>query len=219
MKVIRIGRDESNDYLVKHPSISRFHSEIRIDDDGSIVYIDHSANGTSINGSIVHNSQYNLRGFETIYLAREIALNVSEVMGQSHARQIPTYVHPKNVPAPAPAGPLGMIRPAMGFGDTLGYFFQHYVDFSGRARRSEYWYMVLWNLIFGCIPFVNFIWWLATCIPFMALAVRRLHDVSRSGAWLLISLVPFVGAILLLVWFATDSEYGSNRWGDAPKYN
>ena len=59
MKVIRIGRDESNDYLVKHPSVSRFHSEIRIDDDGNIVYIDHSANGTMINGSIVHNAQYN----------------------------------------------------------------------------------------------------------------------------------------------------------------
>ena len=218
MKVIRIGRDEANDYLVKHPSVSRFHSEIRIDDDGTIVYIDHSANGTMINGSIVHNAQYNLRGFETIYLAREIALNVSAVMGQSRAKDMPTIIHQAPVYNP-PSVVQGGVNPPMNFGQTLGYFFSHYVDFSGRARRSEYWYMVLWNLIFGCIPFVNFIWWLATCIPFMALAVRRLHDVSRSGAWLLISLVPFVGAILLLVWFATDSEYGSNRWGDAPKYN
>jgi uncharacterized membrane protein YhaH (DUF805 family) len=79
--------------------------------------------------------------------------------------------------------------------------------------------MVLWNVIFGFIPGVNFLWWLATMIPFIALEVRRLHDTGRSGWWLLIGLVPIVGLILIFVWLLSDSEIGSNRWGDSPKYN
>lgn len=165
----------------------------------------------------MHNAQYNLKGFETIYLAREIALNVSEIMGQSHAREMPMQAHPQNVTVVSYPG-QGSVKPAMDFGETLSYFFQHYTDFSGRARRTEYWYMVLWNLIFCWIPVVNIIWCLAVFIPSLALAARRLHDVGRSGVWLLIGLVPIVGSILLLVWFVTDSEYGTNRWGDNPKY-
>ena len=79
--------------------------------------------------------------------------------------------------------------------------------------------MVLWNMIFGIVPFVNILWCLATLIPFLALAVRRLHDVGRSGAWILINLIPVVGPVLMLVWLLTDSEPGANRWGNSPKYS
>lgn len=214
MTIIRIGRDESNHYLVKHPSVSRFHSEIHIDRNGTIVYVDHSANGTMINGIMVHNAQYNLMGYETIYLANMVALNLSEVMGQFYAKDHPTCISQQGMTTIHYAT-QDSVKPVMGFGETLGYFFQHYFDFSSRARRSEFWYMYLWNLIFFLIPF----WGIISFIPFLALSVRRLHDVGKGGAWLLIIFVPVIGAIVLLVWFATDSEHSTNRWGKSPKYN
>ena len=136
-----------------------------------------------------------------------------------------TVIMPVNAHTPAPESSRSNgsgsfnANPAMGFGKTLGHFFKHYADFSGRARRSEYWYMVLWNMIFGIVPVVNILWWLATLIPFLALVVRRLHDVGRNGAWILINLIPVVGPVLMLIWLLTDSEPGANRWGNSPKYS
>jgi uncharacterized membrane protein YhaH (DUF805 family) len=225
MKIIRIGREQSNDYQVNHPSVSRFHSEICIDDNGCIVYIDHSSNGTMINGTIVHNSRCYLRGFETIYLAREVGINLQELLGHFRPGEMRTIVsQPQPYPQPSDSqsyspSPYGGVKPAMGFGQTLGYFFRHYADFSGRARRTEYWYMMLWNFIFWIIPPIGILWWLATIIPYLALAVRRLHDVGRSGVWYLLQLVPLVGQIIILVWLLTDSEPHPNRWGESPKYN
>jgi len=112
--------------------------------------------------------------------------------------------------------------------------FQKYADFSSRSRRSEYWYFVLFNLLavivlamiggitseasdssIGLIPF--FIYYLAALVPSLAVSVRRLHDTSRSGWWLLISLVPLVGSIVLLVFYCEDSHPGTNNWGPNPK--
>lgn len=225
MKIIKIGRDESNDYIVDHCSASRFHSEIRIDDFGTAVYVDHSTNGTHINGIMVHNSQYNLTGTEKICIAREVEINVQDLIRKHGGRDMSTVIMPVNAHTPAPESSRSNgsgsfnANPAMGFGKTLGHFFKHYADFSGRARRSEYWYMVLWNMIFGIVPVVNILWWLTTLIPFLALAVRRLHDVGRSGAWILINLIPVVGPVLMLIWLLTDSEPGANRWGNSPKYS
>jgi uncharacterized membrane protein YhaH (DUF805 family) len=58
---------------------------------------------------------------------------------------------------------------------------------------------------------------LATIVPLLAVSVRRLHDIGRSGFWLLISVVPLIGTIVLLIFFLTDSRRGSNRWGADPK--
>jgi uncharacterized membrane protein YhaH (DUF805 family) len=55
-------------------------------------------------------------------------------------------------------------------------------------------------------------------LPSVAVGVRRLHDTGRSGWWLLIGLIPLVGAVVLIVFFCTDSERGPNRWGPSPKY-
>ncbi|MBP3202487.1 MAG: DUF805 domain-containing protein [Bacteroidales bacterium] len=107
----------------------------------------------------------------------------------------------------------------MGFGETLAYFFDHYLDFNGRARRKEYWYMVLWNLIF-MIPFPLYpIWFLVTMIPFLALMCRRLHDQGLSGWFILIGLVPILGEIVIFVFTLIDSEPNTNRWGSSPKYS
>jgi len=110
--------------------------------------------------------------------------------------------------------------------------FQRYADFEGRSRRSEYWYFVLFNTLAAYAllflgGFVNpmagvalyGVYLLAAIVPSFAVAVRRMHDVGKSGWLLLVSLIPLVGAILLLVWFITDSDPGVNQWGDSPKYS
>lgn len=108
--------------------------------------------------------------------------------------------------------------PGMSFGDTFVYFFNHYADFTGRARRQEFWFMYLWTLIFGLIPFVNIAWGLATFVPSLALSVRRLHDIGKSGVYLLFYLIPLAGPIIMIVFFATDSDRFANLYGPSPKY-
>ena len=119
----------------------------------------------------------------------------------------------------------------------MKYFFyclQHYADFNGRARRSEYWYFVLFNFIisfvigftFGVIAGIldmpaldnpTYLWSLAVFFPGLAVSVRRLHDIGRSGWWLLLSLIPLVGAIILIIWCCFDSQPGANQYGSNPK--
>lgn len=112
-----------------------------------------------------------------------------------------------------------------------------YSDFSGRARRSEYWWFVLVNagaLIgivvvagilsaiakpLGVIGYLLYlVVALGTLIPGLAVGIRRLHDTGKSGWFLLISLVPLVGGIILLVFLFSDSSKESNQYGPSPKY-
>ena len=109
-----------------------------------------------------------------------------------------------------------------------------YADFSGRARRKEYWMFVLFNMIFAFIAMIidNVIgtaspelgygiiyglYALVMIIPGIAVTVRRLHDVGKSGWMYLIVLIPFIGAIWLLVLLVTDSNTGENPYGTNPK--
>lgn len=104
---------------------------------------------------------------------------------------------------------------------------QHYATFTGRARRREYWWFTLVNL--GVVVVLSLVdaaldtgaltglYSLAVLVPALAVSVRRLHDTGRSGLWLLISLVPLVGGIVLLVFLLLDGEPGTNRWGASPK--
>lgn len=99
----------------------------------------------------------------------------------------------------------------------------------GRARRKEYWYFVLFNflisLVLGFIDgflgltaegsgfgVLSGIYSLAVFVPGIAVAVRRLHDTGRSGWWMLIGLIPIVGAIILLVFFVSGSQPGKNQY-------
>lgn len=109
---------------------------------------------------------------------------------------------------------------------------KHYTDFQGRARRREYWYFTLFNfliafglsiigvLIFGHhgrhISWLALIYDLAVFIPSLAVQVRRLHDIGRSGWWILIGFVPLLGAIVLFVFYILDSEPQVNAYGDVP---
>lgn len=108
-----------------------------------------------------------------------------------------------------------------------------YAVFSGRARRKEFWMFTLFNIIFAVVAVVldnvlgtaseglgygliYGLYSLAVLIPSLAVTVRRLHDVGKSGWWILISLVPLVG-LWLLVLLATDSQPGENKYGLNPK--
>lgn len=102
--------------------------------------------------------------------------------------------------------------------------FKNYVNFEGRATRPEYWWFVLAyaivNIILSLIPRVGTILsgilGLAVLIPSIGVAVRRLHDINKSGWWLLIALVPIVGYIIVILWLVKPSDNGENQYGERP---
>jgi uncharacterized membrane protein YhaH (DUF805 family) len=104
---------------------------------------------------------------------------------------------------------------------------KNYAGFEGRARRAEYWQFALVNIIISIVldviglavkfPLLGLVYGLAILVPTLAVAFRRLHDTSRSAWWILIALVPFVGAIVLLVFTCLDSTPGPNQFGPNPK--
>jgi uncharacterized membrane protein YhaH (DUF805 family) len=119
----------------------------------------------------------------------------------------------------------------MSFADAVRTCLNKYADFSGRARRSEYWFFALFNVLVsivasiidaiigtrsGSFGLVEAIAGLALLVPGLAAGARRLHDTSRSGWWLLIGLIPIIGAIVLIVFFVQDS-HPDNQYGPSPK--
>ena len=123
------------------------------------------------------------------------------------------------------------------FGEAISSFYKNYANFSGRASRSEFWYVALFSAIVGGplyilaystgttdyytgVPQPNGFWLtlyflfvLANFIPNLALTWRRLHDVDKSGGYYFILLIPIVGAILLLIALCTDTKPSDNRFG------
>jgi len=105
---------------------------------------------------------------------------------------------------------------------------KQYADFSGRARRKEYWMFVLFNIIFSiaAVTIDGFmgtyifspLYSLAVFVPSLAVTVRRLHDMGKCGWWMFIVFVPVIGWIWLFVLLATDSEPAVNEYGPSPKY-
>lgn len=105
---------------------------------------------------------------------------------------------------------------------------QHYADFSGRARRKEYWMFMLFGYLLGVAAFlldgvaagggiISGLLLLGLLVPSLAVAVRRMHDVGKSGWFLLITIIPLVGPIWLLILACTDSQPGTNQYGPNPK--
>lgn len=113
---------------------------------------------------------------------------------------------------------------------------KHYADFNGRARRKEYWFYILFQAIAiilasfvgGALDYVfglpgvltsafSMIVALGLCLPSLAVSIRRLHDVGKSGWFILIGLVPVVGGIILIIFSLLDSQPGSNAYGPNPK--
>jgi NitT/TauT family transport system permease protein len=105
-------------------------------------------------------------------------------------------------------------------------FFHKYATFRGRSSRQEFWYGIIfcWLLIFTA-RMMDSVWSngiasliaiLAVLLPMVSVQVRRLHDVDRSGPWLLIGFVPLVGGLILLFWFCKPGDPGQNRFGGNP---
>ena len=104
----------------------------------------------------------------------------------------------------------------------------NYANFNGRARRKEYWMFYLFSVIFGFAAgivdafistygLIIVVYYLALFIPTLAVAVRRLHDIGKSGWFILVSLIPFIGGIWLLILMVSDSQSGDNEYGVYPK--
>ncbi|PZQ96687.1 MAG: DUF805 domain-containing protein [Cereibacter sphaeroides] len=130
----------------------------------------------------------------------------------------------------------------MGFGEAVRSVFSNYATFSGRARRAEYWWFVLFNIIgsaiTGTLDYIlfggtvvetidsvavviensplNALFGLLVFLPGLSVTVRRLHDVGRSGWWFWIILIPLVGFILLLYWTIRRGDVGPNQYGPDP---
>ncbi|MCC8182962.1 MAG: DUF805 domain-containing protein [Clostridiales bacterium] len=116
----------------------------------------------------------------------------------------------------------------MSFSEAIVSAFSQYATFSGRARRSEYWYFTLFNYLATAVLYVvglalpilswlPFVYFVATVVPGLAVSWRRLHDIGKSGGYYFVGLIPLIGEIILLVWFFTDSQPGSNKYGPCPK--
>lgn len=122
----------------------------------------------------------------------------------------------------------------------LDYFkhvlFNNYVNFNGRARRSEYWFYILFYVVGSFILsffmglmsdispvlgigfiFLILLYYMLMFLPTLAVSVRRLHDTDKSGWFILLGLIPVVGFILLIIFYATEGTPGRNQYGVNPK--
>ena len=113
---------------------------------------------------------------------------------------------------------------------------QNYANFDGRARRKEYWHYALWCFIVGIVAsvldtvlgtgqafggsgigIISMIVSLALMVPGLAVTVRRLHDIGKSGWYYFVAFIPLVGGIILLVWMLKAGNEGENEYGPDPK--
>lgn len=125
--------------------------------------------------------------------------------------------------------------PKLSFSDAVRQVFNKYATFKGRARRSEYWWFVLFyclvliaaallDNLFGITiehTFYGAIYCIAALVlflPNLTVTVRRLHDINKSGWNILWGIIPLIGSILLIVWCCQDSKAEANQYGESPKY-
>lgn len=107
--------------------------------------------------------------------------------------------------------------------------FRHYVNFKGRALRSQYWYWTLFVIVvsivaqlidgalndteFGQVGVISIIAGLGLFLPGLSVAIRRLHDTNRRGWWILLGLIPIIGWIILIIWYVSRGTEGDNNYG------
>lgn len=124
-----------------------------------------------------------------------------------------------------------MYQYQVSFSQAVRMAFDSYCRFQGRSSRSEYWWWVLFvSILSFCIGIIEGILGfsmtavrttsgilsLVLLLPGLGLSVRRLHDIGKSGWWILLGFIPVVGAIILITWFARNSEMTENRYGPMP---
>lgn len=114
---------------------------------------------------------------------------------------------------------------AMSFGEAVRMSLTHYATFAGRARRAEYWWFsvlfvgatagIISTAIAVDSPLASLLA-LPLIPPMMAVAIRRLHDTGRSGLWMLIALIPFIGPLIYLYLMTIDGQACDNAYGARP---
>ena len=118
----------------------------------------------------------------------------------------------------------------MNFAQAITAGFRNYVNFTGRASRSEFWFWVLFAVLVSVaatlidvalfsdseISPLNTLAGLALLLPNLSVSVRRLHDLDRSGWWILLGLIPIVGWIIIIIWNCSKGTPGPNRFGPDP---
>jgi uncharacterized membrane protein YhaH (DUF805 family) len=119
----------------------------------------------------------------------------------------------------------------MGMQEAVRAVFGKYAEFTGRARRPEYWWFVLFVVLVGVVltgvesvvmhrpmgqyGFLSGLWNLATFLPLLGVSIRRLHDVDRTGWWLLLGFT-LIGGLILLYWYVSRGTVGPNEYGAEP---
>jgi Predicted membrane protein len=105
-------------------------------------------------------------------------------------------------------------------------YWKGFVDFSGRSRRFDYWTAVLFNIIVFFViamlemmtigvPIISLLFILASVLPSLAISVRRMHDIGRSGLWVILAFIPLAG-IVYFIFTLLDSQPGANQYGANP---
>jgi uncharacterized membrane protein YhaH (DUF805 family) len=239
-----IGRNPNNHIVVSHPAVSGYHADLIVDDSlgyFQYTYVDHSTNGSMVNGQLLKNASCFVVYNDSILLAGAVHFDWSLV------GPMKSY-GPDGGGARSQGDSSEVVgREPVSFGGALKSFFDKYVDFRGRATRREFWFTYLWLLIFNialtllCTPawlsalggmsasemedvsfllmglgWTSVVWIiynLVIFLPSLSLLVRRIHDMGWDGLWILMMLVPFVNVIFFFIWTLSPSEPRVNRWG------
>lgn len=235
---IRIGRNPENDIVLNSSYVSGFHAEILRSDVGSYLFVDHSRNGTIINGFMVHNQSVNVNYGDNILLAGHEALDWSRVQNtipssssfnnnvfnQDFSRQSNNQYKPQTS--------------KIGFKDAIRICLKEkYASFQGRATRSEYWYFVLFyaivifavslisgilgalfsegdvSTVVGVMVILLALVALGFILPGISVLVRRLHDTGRSGWYYWLCLIPWIGGIIIFIFCCLESQRRDNEYG------
>ena len=144
-----IGRNPNNHIVISHPAVSGYHADIIVDDNMGFTqytFIDHSTNGTMINGQFLRNASCYVVYNDSIILAGSVPFDWGVLTSM---KAFVPAAHPMN-PA-SPSASFSARRERMSFGGALKSFFNNYVNFEGRATRREYWFVFLWLLLFSTV--------------------------------------------------------------------
>lgn len=222
MKLIRIGRADDNDFIISNPAVSNYHADVYVYDQNVIQYMDHSTNGTSVDGRLIHNQSCNLTGSETITFPGNISYNIYDIVNQASQPVCTEPVVTSRTPMPsAPQAPEPEAYEHKPEVYEKPKMFQNIFSASGRIRRLEYFIVYFASSSIFCLlsPFVEYsefaaILLLIYIIPYywviIAAGIKRCHDLGHSG-WFMF--VPFYGLIMAFC----EGDPGINEYGPSPK--
>lgn len=139
---------------------------------------------------------------------------------QNYGQQVPPYQQSPNYGQQQfySTAPNGMRMRNIDMMEACKMFWTKYAQFEGRSRRAEYWWSYLMVFVISLLFSWTVIAPLACVIPMIAVSVRRLHDIGKSGWYYLLCLIPIVGFVVLIIWFCQEGNIGRNEYGEDPKY-